>query len=1650
MQIKIVPNALDRTNRKEIEVDYCGQTCGELFDEYTEYNREDFIPVISGKTAEWEDKPNDYDEVIFINDIKGENGTMVSFALGVALIGGGAYLLAMGNPNGIHVVTAGISMLAGTAVGMMAGMFTPNVPTNNIQDEFAGSRTYSWDGIRNLVGEGNVVPAVFGRHRVGGAVIEAFIDGEKDSGVFEKEYLNVLIALSEGEVGSISEDEVYVGDNNIKYLETVEASQVYPIEQLLSDTQHTDPVQPQGEFGVHTFSEVTCNLFIEEGLEREVTWEEYDEGEYYTNSCWVPLKAYISAECRTIGDTDWINAGTKEVSGRSQFFSVSFDMPEGEYELRFKGYIKEVNDYYYSIPRSYPVLKNIEYRGRGTVYSLNTRTGESYQRSMGGFSEIKKHINVAGKKITYGNYQEYISTGMIDSAVVGIRFPALFKTSDSGGIEPFKIKFRLEYKPYEDQDIPENWTTVLNPDTSVEDRSEFEVTGETRSEITYAVRCKFSQTQQRYTIRITRLTEDYEDNLRVNADSYLGYVQEILDSEIAYNNTALLGVRILATDTLAGNMPTISATISGIKVGDVRYIDETGVFPSDSPAPEASSNPANILYELLTSKRWGFGKWIKPTQIDIESFREFASYADEMVFFEIEENGTLVTKAHKRFEINLVLDKEYRASEIVAKICSTCRATPVWEGDKLRIVIDKADTPVQLFNMSSIVEDTFSESFTDVGSIPNQISAQILDEEDNYKQATIAVYDSERIGEPLNSKDIQLYGITSKSRAKREVAFALRKAKATKKIVSFEASWKAVVCQVGDLILLQHDTPQYGQGGEITSATADSLGLDEDIELVEGETYTLRVQKRSGVMYVRTFIHSSPTATTNAIGISGNSGEQGEPSDIQAGDEWVFGKVNIESKPYRILSIEKAKDETIKITAEEYNESIYTDDFDSLVEETKYSQLGLVKEDDIDIESGANPATVIPPFVTNIEAREVISIKATRPISNIEVYFTPAVNNLATTVRVERYQILYSSDGNRWQIAEETNGNYGVIRNVEIGKTYYIAIRSITNYGVSNNPTYGSDLWVAIATDGVTDTDLSSMSFVANIHDDGTLLEWTHPVSIEGVEAYEIWRYSLNDNSQPVHIATKPYPEKMLVDPQKLLAGSYAYQLYVVDMAGVKSSTMLEVSIDVLPPGEITMLGYKRQGANMLLVWNGLTARTTYPISHYIVDGEIIRESFLAVDGDWDGTKNYTISAVDTAGNVGPETILAAEIPVPNNPTGITHTPKLYGIDVSVDVITDNNFSSLEIWASETNNRADSLMVHSGESLRYSFTNLKLVDHRYVWARTKDVFGNYSGWYPFSDSGGVYTETLQDPSELIDALDGAVTADMLEDTLSSRIDLIDTNSVYEEGVYESVIYGSISQVAFENNSGMAAIQESMLIQENDTGNLQAEYFLKMGVNGYISGFGMFNDGSNSAFGINADSFFIVDPSNAGTLERPFEILMDGGSATVKLKGDLIADGSIVSDKIAAGAVTAESGIIDDLAVDTLQIANNAVTVPVHASSDGTFYGSDVMNPITIVEAVVVNSSSQPMNALITVHGQIIYTSASGARNAGFNITRVDENNTEIKITEIIDTFYADFMSYVAYDTITPNSTYTYKLIWRSDEPTVAIVDPSLVIMGVKK
>lgn len=107
------------------------------------------------------------------------------------------------------------------------------------------------------------------------------------------------------------------------------------------------------------------------------------------------------------------------------------------------------------------------------------------------------------------------------------------------------------------------------------------------------------------------------------------------------------------------------------------------------------------------------------------------------------------------------------------------------------------------------------------------------------------------------------------------------------------------------------------------------------------------------------------------------------------------------------------------------------------------------------------------------------------------------------------------------------------------------------------------------------------------------------------------------------------------------------------------------------------------------------------------------------------------------------------------------------------------------------------------------------------------------------------------------------------------------------------------------------------------------------------------------------------------LTKFYQVLPNGSTSWVVVNavvdGNLLVSGTVGANHLQAKTITAASGLIADLAVDTLQIAGNAITVPMStAGGAGTSYNAGEFNPNVFASGFQYLGTGTQITVIVTV------------------------------------------------------------------------------------
>jgi predicted phage tail protein len=299
------------------------------------------------------------------------------------------------------------------------------------------------------------------------------------------------------------------------------------------------------------------------------------------------------------------------------------------------------------------------------------------------------------------------------------------------------------------------------------------------------------------------------------SDTYLTDLNEITFDEVAYNHTALLAIRVQMDDQLSG-VPTVSF-LHGGKLITVYQRSDGSQTTSQLP----STNPAWIWLDAATNPIYGAG--IDLARIDMDSVYAWASYC---------------TSAGLTW--NGPLDQTMTFWDASALILRVGHAQVIQVGTRFYVATEAPSEPVMMFGMGNIVKDTFKMTWLGQNDRATEIDVTYYDKNDYNKAHTVKVVDPTlaQSGKKQNPSAITLYGVDNITTAYKEGAFQLNLNRYLSQTVSFDAPLEAIACTPGDVILVQHDMPNWAQSGRLeVGSTASVLKLDKPVSMDAGKNY---------------------------------------------------------------------------------------------------------------------------------------------------------------------------------------------------------------------------------------------------------------------------------------------------------------------------------------------------------------------------------------------------------------------------------------------------------------------------------------------------------------------------------------------------------------------------------------------------------------------------------------------------------------------------------------------------------------------------------------------------------------------------------------------------------------------------------------------
>ena len=563
-------------------------------------------------------------------------------------------------------------------------------------------------------------------------------------------------------------------------------------------------------------------------------------------------------------------------------------------------------------------------------------------------------------------------------------------------------------------------------------------------------------------IRVIRTTNQIRKDDIFTDDFFWYSFDQIITDKLRYPNTALFASQFDAQQF--PSIPKRTFRIRGLKVriphnasvrgdGSLEYAGAfNGTFKA---ARELCSDPAWILYDLLTNTRYGLGAYILTPKereeaeartgdqfegtsdvaanLDVYSFQQASVYCSERV-----SDNAGGTEA--RFGCNVAITSQQEAYKLVQQLCSVFRAMPFWETGTstagtggISLAQDRPEDFTYIFNQSNVTVEGFSYSGSSMKGRPTCVAVRYFDMEARDFRQELVELNSQFIDSTdpnvdfldkygYNKQEIDAFACTSKSQAYRLGKWFLYTSHRETEVCSFSTDVAAgIIVRPGDYIKIS-DPVRTGRvvAGRVTSgSTLTQIKLDRSDTEMFGENapqgfefHTIDIDGKYTQVGSSNIVGNTVTLGTALNALS-------SPRKVPAaGAPFQIGYQDVILTQWRVLTVEEG-DGVYNVTAAAHVREKYDiiEDASYTFPPRSYSQLDAA-----------------PDPVTNLRLEEVFYEEGDKALQRIQI-------NWQQSVRANAYKVVYALDAdNEVEVIVSTTG-YDIL-NSEVG-TYNVEVTAL-------------------------------------------------------------------------------------------------------------------------------------------------------------------------------------------------------------------------------------------------------------------------------------------------------------------------------------------------------------------------------------------------------------------------------------------------------------------------------------------------------------------------------------------------------------------------------------------------------------------------------
>lgn len=440
------------------------------------------------------------------------------------------------------------------------------------------------------------------------------------------------------------------------------------------------------------------------------------------------------------------------------------------------------------------------------------RHGTNDQTHIEGFPDISSETAINVELKSESPWVRSLTNTDLDA--IRLRFkwgPLRQQNADNGDVKGIVIQYAIDL-----QTDGGTWTEVLN--TQIADK--------TSANYERSHRIDLPTADIGWTIRVRRLTPNSTSEY-ISDKMYVDALTEVIDLKLSYPNTALLGLQYDA-ETFS-NVAKVAVDLKGIKLqvpSNYNPVARTYAGMWDGTFKRAyTNNPAWIYYDICTSKRYALGDRLTSAMLDKWSLYRLAQYCDQLV-----DDGK--GGKEPRFTCNVYLQSTEDAYVILSKLAGVFRAISYWDGNSIVCDADIPQDTYFTYTRANVIDGLFEYTGTRARDRHTVAKVAWDNPANHYKTEYVYVRDEAAIAKlGVRIAEIDAWGCTSEGQAQRAGLWALKSEQLETRTVSFKVGLDGYIPQPGRVIEIADELfAGRANGGRISTVSADRkiITLDRD------------------------------------------------------------------------------------------------------------------------------------------------------------------------------------------------------------------------------------------------------------------------------------------------------------------------------------------------------------------------------------------------------------------------------------------------------------------------------------------------------------------------------------------------------------------------------------------------------------------------------------------------------------------------------------------------------------------------------------------------------------------------------------------------------------------------------------------------------